>query len=148
MIGGVEWRLVGETGQIAAQLSDPKRDLTIAWDGGDRNLYLSVIAPAVANVPGSAPRVYAAPLPLLAALLLVPRELHEQLLELVRAGRDEAEGLVMAAAQRVVAKAPEPWPAVGMAAEAVEGLPRLAQQLERLALDLATEPAFTDSVAV
>jgi hypothetical protein len=148
VISSVPWRLVPETGQLAARLAEPQRDLTIAWDPADRSLYLSVIAPAAPNVPGSQQRVYAAPVSLLAAMLIVPAELHAQLHEWASEGRAAVEGIVLEAAQTVVERAPQRWPEVAKARPEAATLPGLSEQLERLALDTATVDAFTEAQAV
>jgi hypothetical protein len=147
VLGGVEWELVSATGQLVAKLDKPSRDVTIAWDSGDRSLYLSVIAPPVANVEGSQQRLYTAPLSLLAALLIVPARFHATLAKTVQDARVEAESTAMAHVATAVEKLPRPWPQTVEAREALEFAAEHSQELERLALDLAAARAFVEDGA-
>lgn len=143
-LANTEWRLTSETGQISAALAQPRRDVTIAFDHGDQSLYLSVIAPPVANVPGSQERLYTAPLSLLAALLMVPAEFHSVLVRQVQQAREVSEGTVHSQMARAVEKVPQAWPDVVHGREAIQQAVRHAEAVERLALDLAAAGAFTD----
>jgi hypothetical protein len=140
----MEWRYIEESGQLAAEMESPRRQLTIAWDEGDRSLYLSVVAPPPPNVPSANARVYAAPLSLLAALLIVPRELHHHLTNVALDARHEAESAVLAKLGTTVDQLPQSWPAAAKARSALADASDLVQHVERLSLDMAAADAFED----
>jgi hypothetical protein len=138
VIGGVEWEYVAASGAFAAQLADPRRDLGIAWDAGDRTFYLSVYAPPVPNMEGSVPRSYTAPLSLLAVTLLLPREFHGQVMRQCEHALEElTDGSVLELIHEVVDAAPQGWPNVVKAGTAMKALAGLTDDMERLALDVA-----------
>lgn len=144
MISSIPWRFLEESAQFVATLPDPRRDLTIAWDQGDRQLYLSVIAPPAANVEGAQARVYAAPLSLLAAQLILPVEHHAALAATVAQERAVLGDEVLGGLGKVVEKITEPWPGAAEARAELVPLADLAQTVERLALDAAAADAFRE----
>lgn len=144
----VQWRYEEVSGRLAGVMENPRRDLAIAWDGADRSLFLSVNVAPTPNVEGSQARAYVAPVSLLAALVIVPADLHGALVDLTRDGRVEAEALVLGELAGVVNHVPQGWPATAKATEGVRAAERLVEQLERLSLDLAAAAAFRDEVGV
>lgn len=142
---GLTWTFYEESGAFGAELTDPRRDLTIAWDAGDRSLYLSVRAPQVANVQGSQERLFTAPLSLLAALLLLPAAHHERVIGMVTEAHGQATSGVMAGMQRASGTIYARWPECVKAGEGLTFAQGEAEHAERLALDLAAAGAFADA---
>jgi hypothetical protein len=144
MISNVEWTYEPTTQRWGAcVVGPPDRHLTIAWDGGDHALYLSVRVEATANVEGSSESVYSAPLSLLAATLLLPREEHGQLLEIVSAALVELRDMgIVANVQQVLANSIEPWPKPAVAGQRMQAAAETMPHVERLALDVAAAGAW------
>lgn len=145
MISNVAWKLIPETGQLTARMEDPTRDLVIAFDGGDQTLYLSVHVPPPPNVQGVEPRLYTAPLSVLAALTMLPQELHKHVVATVEQARTAMEGVVLGHVQDVVAAAPQPWPTTARALGALDSGRDAMAHLERLSLDAAALRAYEAS---
>jgi hypothetical protein len=140
------WRWVEEAEQIVGVCVSPPRQITIRWDEGDHGWYLSVIEEGRPQTMGQArrePRVFVAPLPLLAALTLVPQELHPHLVDRLDAERHAAQAPVIAGLQEAVAELPLPWPAPARARRALELAVSAVVDAERVALDTAAAGAWS-----
>lgn len=145
MISAVPWRWDDEGQALLADVVDPPRRLAIRWDHGDRGWFLSVRVPGRPQTMGQAAveeRVYVTPMPLLVALTLVPRELHEHLVGHVERERRLVEAEVWAGLSAGAQLAPQGWPQVAQVRESLAASADAAVTLERLALDMAAADAW------
>lgn len=140
------WRWIPESEQLA--LDTPTRQLTIRWDDADAGWFLSVIKPprpATMGQPARDAEVYIAPLPLLAALVLVaPPSLHKHLTDRVRRELNVSRGAVYGHMGEAARQLPTAWPGSVHAREALEFASEHATVVERLSLDWAAAGALED----
>lgn len=147
MISRIPWQWIAESEQLAADLVDPPRQLTIRWDEADRGWFLSVVVvarPATMGRSATEPRVYVAPLPLLAAMTMVPRELHDHLIGRVGSEADAMQARVFAELAVAAEQLPQSWPGPGKAKLSLNTAEAHAGELERLSLDLAGAGAWDE----
>jgi hypothetical protein len=138
-----EWRWVPESGQLV--LETASRDLTIRWDDGDRGWFLAVTRRGrqpMMGRPGVEPMSWVCPLPLLCALVLVPREFHGLLTGRVKQELGKARGEALAAAGLAVGQLPRPFPGPSKAATHLADAISAAHEAERLSLDWAAAGAM------
>lgn len=145
MISSVSWQLDPASARWLARVG--RRELAIGWDEDADTLFLAVTVPPPPNVEGATPRMYVSPIPLLAALLILPESEHEVLRSLtaiaVTEVRDER---IVGGLQRVLEESIEDWPKPAVAAKRLTAAAELMPRVVRLSEDLAAGGAFREGV--
>jgi hypothetical protein len=145
VIAKVNWTFNEVDGWWEARMDD-RRKLRIGWDESDASFYLSVGVEPPPNVTAETGyRHFQVSLPLLVAMLLVPRSEHARMLDTVAVALvDVRDREVIGKLHDVMAFSMEDWPKPLVAAESLKLAAEAAPRLERLSLDMAAAGAFGD----
>lgn len=141
----IDWALDRGSERWLARLG--RRELAIGWDQDADTLFLAVTVPPPANVEGAVVRSFTAPIPLLAAMLILPESEHAALQALTALALTEVrDEQVVRWLGEVLEGSIEDWPKPAGARKRLDAAAAVMPRVERLSEDMAAAGAFREEV--